>query len=63
MRTTIELDDDLLERAQRVAPRELRTRRALVEEALRAFIQRQAALELADAGGLFPKARAGRRRS
>ena len=62
MRTTIELDDELLQQAQRLAPRELRTRRALVEEALRAFIQRQAARELAEAGGSLPQARAGRRR-
>jgi len=61
MRTTVEIDDALLEEAQKVAPRSL-TKRELVNEALRAFIERQAALDLATAGGKVPDAWAASRR-
>lgn len=49
MRTTINLDDDLLEEAQRIAG--LKERTALIHEGLRALIQRESARRLARLGG------------
>ena len=62
MRTTITLDDDLLERSlQLTGPME---RSALLREALQALIERESAKRLAQLGGTQPKLeRAARRRS
>jgi len=49
MRTTISLDDDLLAKAQAYTGVEEKS--ALVREALRALIQREAAKRLANLGG------------
>ena len=49
MRTTINLDDELLEEARRVTGIEGRT--ALVHEGLRALIERESARRLARLGG------------
>ena len=53
MRTTISLDDDLVEEAQEFTG--LTEKSALVREALRALIQREAALRLARLGGSQPQ--------
>lgn len=60
MRTTIALDDDLLEEAQRLTG--LAERSALVREALKALIERESARRLARLGGSDPKAKAPPRR-
>ena len=52
MRTTINLDDELLAEAQRLTGIEERT--ALVHAGLRALIQREAARRLARLGGSAP---------
>jgi len=52
MRTTIALDDDLLAKAQ--AYTGLEEKSALVREALKALIQREAAKRLANLGGSQP---------
>ena len=52
MRTTIALDDDLLEKAQLLTGTTERT--ALVREALKALIQRESAKRLALLGGSEP---------
>lgn len=52
MRTTINLDDDLIEKAQKVTGMTERT--ALVHEGLRALIQRESARRLARLGGTEP---------
>ncbi|MGF6858924.1 type II toxin-antitoxin system VapB family antitoxin [Paraburkholderia sp. CI3] len=52
MRTTIALDDDLIAKAQAYTGVEEKT--ALVREALRALIQREAAKRLANLGGSQP---------
>jgi len=49
MRTTVTLDDALLDRAQRLSG--LRERSALLREALAALIQRESANRLARLGG------------
>lgn len=49
MRTTVNLDDALLDRAQRLSG--LRERSALLREALAALIQRESARRLARLGG------------
>ena len=49
MRTTINLDDELLEEARRMTGVEERT--ALVHEGLRALIERESARRLARLGG------------
>ena len=49
MRTTVTLDDALLDRAQRLSG--LRERSALLREALSALIQRESANRLARLGG------------
>ncbi|MBA2411985.1 MAG: type II toxin-antitoxin system VapB family antitoxin [Burkholderiaceae bacterium] len=49
MRTTINLDDDLLDQAQRATG--VKERTALVHEGLRALIERESARRLARLGG------------
>jgi Arc/MetJ family transcription regulator len=56
MRTTITLDDDLLERAEKLTG--IQERPALLREALKALIAREAALRLARLGGSDPGAAA-----
>lgn len=53
MRTTINLDDDLLAEARRLTGTEERT--ALIHEALRALIERESARRLARLGGSEPQ--------
>jgi Arc/MetJ family transcription regulator len=60
MRTTINLDDELVREAQRLTGMEERT--ALVREALRALIERESARRLARLGGTDRTARAPHRR-
>lgn len=60
MRTTISLDDELLERAHKLSG--LRERSALLREALQALIQRESARRLARLGGTEPGLRAPQRR-
>lgn len=52
MRTTIALDDDLIRTAQEYTG--LMEKSALMREALKALIEREAARRLADLGGAFP---------
>lgn len=52
MRTTINLDDELVAEAQRLTG--IRERTALVHEGLRVLIQREAARRLARLGGSAP---------
>jgi Arc/MetJ family transcription regulator len=52
MRTTINLDDVLLEKAQRLTG--IKERTALVHEGLRVLIQRESARRLARLGGSAP---------
>ena len=52
MRTTLALDDDLLERAQALTG--VHEQSALVREALRALIERESARRLARLGGIDP---------
>ncbi len=49
MRTTINLDDELLEQARRITGTKERT--ALIHEGLRALIERESARRLARLGG------------
>lgn len=60
-RTTLNLDAELIARATSLHPGMTRT--AIIEEALRALIARDAALRLAALGGAAPNARAPRRGS
>jgi Arc/MetJ family transcription regulator len=60
MRTTINLDDALIEEAQRVTG--TRERTALIHEGLRALIARESARRLARLGGSDPRAKASKRR-
>lgn len=60
MRTTLALDDELLEKAQ--AYTGLREKSALVREALRALIERESARRLARLGGSEPDLAAAPRR-
>jgi Arc/MetJ family transcription regulator len=53
MRTTINLDDDLVEKARRLTG--IRERTALVHEGLRVLIQRESARRLARLGGSAPE--------
>ena len=55
MRTTLALDDALLEKA--VSYTGLHEKSALVREALKALIEREAARRLADLGGTEPDAK------
>jgi Arc/MetJ family transcription regulator len=60
MRTTLALDDDLVEEAERLTG--LREKAALVREALKALIARESAKRLALLGGSEPDAKAPPRR-
>ena len=60
MRTTINLDDELLAEAHRLTGIEERT--ALIREGLRALIERESARRLAKLGGTEPKLRRPARR-
>ena len=60
MRTTVNLDDDLVARAGQLSG--LRERSALLREALTALIERESARRLAKLGGSDPKAKAPPRR-
>jgi Arc/MetJ family transcription regulator len=60
MRTTLALDDELLEKAQ--AYTGLREKSALVREALRALVERESARRLARLGGSEPDLLAAPRR-
>jgi len=60
MRTTLTLDDQLVAKAQ--AYTGLKEKSALVREALKALIEREAARRLALLGGSDPAASAGPRR-
>jgi len=55
MRTTLNIDDDLLRQAQRLTG--LSERTALLHEGLRALIERESARRLARLGATEPKAR------
>ncbi|MEZ5933226.1 MAG: type II toxin-antitoxin system VapB family antitoxin [Alphaproteobacteria bacterium] len=52
MRTTITIDDDLLEQAAKLT--RIKERRALIQEALRALVARESARRLAQLGGTQP---------
>ena len=60
MRTTLNLDDDLVERA--MALTEIAEKTALIHAGLEALIAAKAAERLARLGGIDKTARAGRRR-
>jgi Arc/MetJ family transcription regulator len=60
MRTTLALDDDLLAKAQEFTG--VKEKSALVREALKALIEREAARRLARLGGTAPDLVAPRRR-
>lgn len=60
MRTTLNIDDELLGKAQEFAG--IAEKTAVVHEALRALIEREAARRLAERGGSDRTAAAGRRR-
>lgn len=60
MRTTLALDDDLMERAQELTG--LNEKAALVREALKALIARESARRLALLGGSEPGTKAPPRR-
>ncbi len=52
MRTTVNIDDELLERAQELTG--IKERATLVNEGLRAIVQRESARRLALLGGTMP---------
>ena len=60
MRTTINLDGDLIAEARRLTGRQERTE--LIHDGLRALISRESARRLARLGGTEPRATAARRR-
>jgi Arc/MetJ family transcription regulator len=60
MRTTINLDEQLIAEAQRMTGIQERT--ALIHEGLRALITRESSRRLARLGGSDPRAKAPRRR-
>lgn len=60
MRTTLALDDELLEKAQAFTG--LKEKSALVREALTALIERESARRLARLGGSEPEAKVAPRR-
>jgi Arc/MetJ family transcription regulator len=53
MRTTLNIDDDLLEQASQLSG--LREKTAVVREGLRALIERESARRLAKLGGTEPQ--------
>jgi hypothetical protein len=59
VRTTLNLNAELIDQAQRQHPGLTRT--AVIEEALRALIARDAAMRLAALGGTAPSARGPKR--
>ena len=61
MRTTLDIDEELLARAQEVVPRGM-TKTALIETALRALLEVRAADHLIEAAGSMPDFEPGRRR-
>lgn len=61
MRTTLEIDDQLMAAAMAVAPARA-TKTAVIEGALKVFIERAAMRALEDAGGTLPGAQAPERR-
>ncbi|MFN2603320.1 MAG: type II toxin-antitoxin system VapB family antitoxin [Gemmatimonadaceae bacterium] len=60
MRTTLNIDDDLLEEAHKLTG--MRERTALIHEGLRALIARESARRLARLGGTDPNAKGAHRR-
>jgi Arc/MetJ family transcription regulator len=60
MRTTINIDDELLEKAQELTG--IKERTELIHEGLRALVSRESARRLARLGGSDPRAAAPRRR-
>lgn len=60
MRTTIALDDELVEVAEELTG--ITEKTALVREALKSLIERESAMRLALLGGTDPTAKAGPRR-
>ena len=60
MRTTIAIDDDLFAKAQAFAG--LTEKSAVIREALKAFVEREAAGRLVRMGGTMPGAKASPRR-
>ncbi|RXT35195.1 type II toxin-antitoxin system VapB family antitoxin [Bradyrhizobium betae] len=60
MRTTIAIDDELFAKAQEFAG--VSEKSAVVREALKAFVEREAARRLARMGGTEPRAKAPPRR-
>lgn len=60
MRTTVTIDDDLLEQAAKLT--RIKERRALIQEALRALVARESARRLARLGGTQPDLKAPPRR-
>ncbi len=52
MRTTLNIDDELLARAQEVTS--IKTKPALIREALKALVERESARRLARLGGSQP---------
>lgn len=60
MRTTVALDDELLAQAEQLT--NLHERSALLREALKALIEREAARRLARLGGIAPRLKAPPRR-
>jgi Arc/MetJ family transcription regulator len=60
MRTTVALDDELLARAEQLT--NVHEKSALLREALKALIEREAARRLARLGGTIPDAKAPPRR-
>ncbi len=53
MRTTVNLDDELLKHAQELTG--IKERATLIQEGLRALVQRESARRLAKLGGTMPK--------
>jgi len=60
MRTTIAIDDDLFAKAQEFAG--VTEKSAVIRQALKAFVEREAARRLARMGGTMPGAKAPPRR-
>ncbi|WP_394754244.1 type II toxin-antitoxin system VapB family antitoxin [Crenothrix sp.] len=60
MRTTVVLDDELLEKAQALT--NLKEKTSLLKEALKALIERESAKRLASLGGIEPDLQAISRR-
>ena len=61
MRTTLDIDDELMAMALAIAPARA-TKTAVIEGALRVYIERAAMRALEEAGGTLPGAQAPERR-